>query len=411
LANQSDRSSSNTLPPLELNPLSSPLLAENLRRWAEVYFSNPPERREEAVAALLQELRAEKAERAGIPVPRSSDADLQMQSAFPAFASTRESEPQVRCKSCGHDNPVSQRFCGMCGAAVSAEESLANSRVERSEEPAWQPETFRTEHDDPQAGNWRSEADLDSDDLNSGYEEIPQNNNELSLFQSVPRGSYDDGDWQYEPTPSQPYRVYIGLVLAVILAGLGYMAWRGMQANSQGHQVSPPPPAVANDDAPPPPAANTSKPNEAAPVKTPAETAPAEAGKRETAKAEDTDGTQPKSSRHAAETNLKPAAAEPDDTAGSTPSGKGEEELQMAQRYLSGANGGRRDTAEASKWLWRSIAKHNDKATLLLADLYLRGDGVSKNCDQARVLLYSAARKGLSGAGDRLRNLQAFGCQ
>jgi TPR repeat protein len=91
--------------------------------------------------------------------------------------------------------------------------------------------------------------------------------------------------------------------------------------------------------------------------------------------------------------------------------GKGEEELSIAERYLSGANGGRRDTAQASQWLWRSVAKHNDTAALLLAELYLQGDGVSKNCDQARMLLDSAARKGISGAGVRLRNLQAFGCQ
>jgi TPR repeat protein len=57
------------------------------------------------------------------------------------------------------------------------------------------------------------------------------------------------------------------------------------------------------------------------------------------------------------------------------------------------------------------MATHNGQATLLLADLYLKGDGVSKNCDQARVLLDSAARKGVQGAGDRLRNLRAFGCQ
>jgi TPR repeat protein len=74
-------------------------------------------------------------------------------------------------------------------------------------------------------------------------------------------------------------------------------------------------------------------------------------------------------------------------------------------------SGRRRDGAEAAKWLWKSIAKHNSEATLLLADLYLKGDGVSKNCDQARVLLDSAARKGMAGAGERLRNLQAFGCQ
>ena len=94
----------------------------------------------------------------------------------------------------------------------------------------------------------------------------------------------------------------------------------------------------------------------------------------------------------------------------STSTGNGGEELAMAQRYLSGANGGR-NSAEAAQWLWKSISKHNAEATLVLADLYLRGDGVSKNCDQASVLLDMAARKNIAGAGERLRNLQAFGCQ
>ena len=93
------------------------------------------------------------------------------------------------------------------------------------------------------------------------------------------------------------------------------------------------------------------------------------------------------------------------------PAGNGAEELAIAQRYLNGANGQQRNRAEAAKWLWKSIAKHNADATLLLADLYLKGDGVSKNCDQARVLLDSAARNGIKEAGERLRHLQAFGCQ
>ena len=80
-------------------------------------------------------------------------------------------------------------------------------------------------------------------------------------------------------------------------------------------------------------------------------------------------------------------------------------------RYLTSTSGHARDSAEAAKWLWKSIAKHNGPAMLVLADLYLKGDGVSKNCDQARVLLDSAALRGLAGAGQRLRNLRAFGCQ
>jgi TPR repeat protein len=91
--------------------------------------------------------------------------------------------------------------------------------------------------------------------------------------------------------------------------------------------------------------------------------------------------------------------------------GGGGEELATAQRFLHGSTGQARDTSEAAKWLWKSIAKHNGPAMLELADLYLKGDGVPKSCDQARVLLDSAARRGMARAGQRLRNLQAFGCQ
>jgi TPR repeat protein len=91
--------------------------------------------------------------------------------------------------------------------------------------------------------------------------------------------------------------------------------------------------------------------------------------------------------------------------------GNGAEELAIAQHYLTGENGLQRNSSEAAKWLWKSMAKNNANATLLLADLYLKGDGVSKNCDQARVLLDSAARSGMKQAGERLQHLQAFGCE
>jgi TPR repeat protein len=78
---------------------------------------------------------------------------------------------------------------------------------------------------------------------------------------------------------------------------------------------------------------------------------------------------------------------------------------------LNGTNGQGRNNSEAAKWLWKAIAKHNAEASLLLSDLYLKGEGVSKNCDQARVLLDSAVLRGVKDAGTRLRHLQAFGCQ
>ena len=89
----------------------------------------------------------------------------------------------------------------------------------------------------------------------------------------------------------------------------------------------------------------------------------------------------------------------------------GSEELATAEKYLNAGAGKARDSRQAATWLWKAVAKQNLTATMLLSDLYLRGDGVSKSCDQARLLLDAAARKGGTAAAERLRNLPAFGCQ
>jgi hypothetical protein len=88
----------------------------------------------------------------------------------------------------------------------------------------------------------------------------------------------------------------------------------------------------------------------------------------------------------------------------------GAEELAWAERYLNGTQGMPRDSREAAQWLWKAVGKGNAAATITLSDLYMRGDGVSKSCDQARLLLDAAARKGARAAAERLRNLPAFGC-
>jgi TonB family protein len=49
--------------PEDLSPASNPLLAKNLGRWAEAYFTSPPEKREEAVVDLLRQLRGEASEK------------------------------------------------------------------------------------------------------------------------------------------------------------------------------------------------------------------------------------------------------------------------------------------------------------------------------------------------------------
>ena len=83
----------------------------------------------------------------------------------------------------------------------------------------------------------------------------------------------------------------------------------------------------------------------------------------------------------------------------------------MARNFLNGSDGHQRDSTQAADWLWKAVAKQNAQATLMLSDLYLHGDGVAKNCDQARVLLDAAARKGMKEAADRLQHMQAFDCE
>src|ERR1700689_5489571 len=51
-----DKPDVNTLPDPELNPLLKPLLAAHMGRWAEVYFTTPPEQRGHAISELLREL-------------------------------------------------------------------------------------------------------------------------------------------------------------------------------------------------------------------------------------------------------------------------------------------------------------------------------------------------------------------
>ena len=72
---------------------------------------------------------------------------------------------------------------------------------------------------------------------------------------------------------------------------------------------------------------------------------------------------------------------------------------------------GERDSSEAARLLWKAVRKQNAAAEVLLSDLYLRGDGVPQSCDQARLLLVAAAKRGAPQAAEELRNLESRGCR
>jgi hypothetical protein len=64
-----------------------------------------------------------------------------------------------------------------------------------------------------------------------------------------------------------------------------------------------------------------------------------------------------------------------------------------------------------ARQLWSAIGAGDTSAEVRLAQLYLKGDGVPKNCEQARVLLRAASRNGNIEALQQLQKLNRSGCR
>jgi TPR repeat protein len=87
----------------------------------------------------------------------------------------------------------------------------------------------------------------------------------------------------------------------------------------------------------------------------------------------------------------------------------GKSELAAALASLDGTNGNR-DSSKAARLLWAAVGNGNSAAEVILADLYLRGNGVAKSCEQGRVLLIAATRSGNAQAKVKLDELNTNGC-
>src|SRR5271155_1801577 len=106
-------------------------------RWAEVYFTSAPERREQAVADLLRELESNSPSEISSPqhasdqrnffeeVDRVDHNDNHDDVRVPvddgntsAADSPPDSLPVLHCSACEAVNWLGQRFCGMCGAPL-----------------------------------------------------------------------------------------------------------------------------------------------------------------------------------------------------------------------------------------------------------------------------------------------------
>jgi hypothetical protein len=89
--------------------------------------------------------------------------------------------------------------------------------------------------------------------------------------------------------------------------------------------------------------------------------------------------------------------------------GSGQREFDQAKTILKGIHR-QRDIQMAVTLLWTGVRKGYVPAEVTLADLYARGDGVQRSCEQARVLLKAAIQKGSPEGRRRLVLLTQQGC-
>jgi hypothetical protein len=443
-----DRERPSTVPPPELNPLLNPLLGNNMGRWAEVYFTSPPEKREEAVLQLIRELEDEDAAglqqndagRSGLPAPASQDSPKA--AAMSAAGSTNSvvrdfvhsgpaslmhgsntnaaSDAQgIACFWCGYVNGAEYRFCGRCGEALNSRPTSSppyqredrdtqnrhsknrNLGVTERKSDAYHLEKYDSEYNSSQY-NTESRPELPaeaearpepvrepSEPYQWGSDPVPRILPSLEAVSSDDflrrRADYSSSRLESESS-SHSLRPWFAAVFAAVIVALAYTAWR-----SPWHHT--PAPAPANKGETMPAVAPPSAPRVTA---SPAPSQPLPST-----------GV-PKAAP--ATSNPPTPAVSPEETPASA-LGKDTAELDQARDFLDGRNGKQRNTAEAAEWLWRAVRKQNAEATVLLAGLYLRGDGVAKSCDQARLLLDAAAAKGRKDAAEQLQHLPAFGCQ
>jgi len=336
-----------SLPKSELNPLINPVLGQNLGRWAHVYFTSPPEKREEAVEQLLRELKSGSS-------AATAEAHQPVENA--PFKPITEIRQQTFCPACQGVNRAEERFCGYCGEALTGEDGRAWLSAAKAAGPRTGPTSFADDEVE-----WLRDKTLASFEQQRG--------------------------------PRRRSLLYLVIGVFVLLAAFGYLQWASLRQSKGTPQA-----ATGSSTNPPvikqPLDASALKPKQAATV--PVQTSPsASAGPERRSGRVENSASRDMTARSVAANEVQTTA--PD-------------EVGAAQELLDGRNGVK-DSSRAAQLLWKAVGRQNPRAALTLAELYARGDGVPKSCDQARLLLIAAAKKGLAEAGTRLRSLESDGCQ
>lgn len=125
-ARKDDPNLQGTLPDPRLNPMINPRLGKNLGRWASVYYTTPPERRDEAVLELVRELEGGEVppEESVTEPPAVAPASCRPNGLAGHSPDSHRDDAETQ-QGMAHENPLGPvsaapewRFCGHCGSPL-----------------------------------------------------------------------------------------------------------------------------------------------------------------------------------------------------------------------------------------------------------------------------------------------------
>ncbi len=340
------------------------------------------------------------------------------------------------CPECKYENPAHHRFCGVCGAQlpIKKEQFPAIGKT-ASQEQSSSAETGAMPSA-PAANESQVESALGRNSSAAAEPPVPWQASETRKGVAGPSflglDDRDNSDYLLEEEPPRSHtRRNLALVLLLLLAGLAVMEWRAARSGvsfspmealhlklpkkkhsgQAANSGVPANPGNANDGTP----QMIAEPVQSASAAATPSVSPTPAALQQNAAS----GKPPKKDLPVQASNIPPDTR---DTEKSMPQSEGNtnsprekakspaepDPLLAGQAELQrGVAAGPTDLGRT--WLWRATAKGNGNAPVLLAQMYLDGNGVQKNCEQAVLLLQTAARKNNARARSKLASLYTTG--
>jgi PilZ domain len=104
-------------------------------------------------------------------------------------------------------------------------------------------------------------------------------------------------------------------------------------------------------------------------------------------------------------------AGRSDGPGGATSDGSGRQESVLERQGQPPKTESAWNAGDSVESLWGAVQSGSVSAEVSLAERFARGEGVNKNCDQAKVLMKAAADRGNREARLRLYQMETAGCQ